>query len=410
MKINNSENRINCSRQFIANARYRGFIQLFVLLLVLGGSSSGYAQKWVGTWSCAPYAAAKNTPPAPYLENNTFRQIVRCSIGGDTLRIKFSNITSSTPLTMKSVNIAVLTEVGGSAIDLSTITRLRFSGNEAVTMMPYSNLTSDPVKFHLRPGMQLAITICYGACKTAPDMTHHYGSRTDSYILKGDHSCAETFEGATAIERWYTINTIDVWVPDEAAAIAVLGNSITDGYGLHGGLKNKWTDVLSDRLLKNASTSQLAVLNMGIGATWLTSSGVQRFEQDVIEQNGVKWIIVFYGVNDIGGGADANSIITAFQKLIACAHKNGMKIYGATITPFKGHYYYSDAHEAVRLEVNNWIRTPGNFDACIDFDQFIRDPEDTLKLRKEYSNDWLHPNVDGYRFLGESVDLQLFEN
>jgi len=364
-------------------------------------------KKWVGTWSTAPYAADNNTPPSPYLANNTLRQIVRVSIGGDTLRVKFSNRTSSTPVTMNSVNIAVSTNRSTSVIDTSTIKQLKFNGNESVTMNAYSEVTSDPVAFPLTPSMNLAITIYYGQIVTASDMTFHYGSRTDSYILTGDHTVSADFAGATTVERWYNLSSIDVLVPNESAAVAVLGNSITDGYGIHGG-QNKWTDTFSEKLLDNPSTSHVSVLNLGIGATWLTTSGVSRFQQDILEQSGLQWIIVFYGVNDIGGNSSADNIINAYKSLIAQAHAQNIRTYGATITPFKGHSYYTAAREAVRNEVNEWIRTPGNFDRYIDFDKAIRDPADTSKLHAAFSNDWLHPNVAGYQLLGESVDLFFF--
>ncbi len=370
--------------------------------------SNAQSTKWVGTWSCAPYAAGDHTPPSPYLANNTLRQIVRVSIGSDTLRVKFSNGTSSTPVTMNSVNIAASTEVGGSAIDISTMKQLKFNGDTSVTMTAYSTVTSDPLAFPLTPGMHLAITIYYGQINTASDMTFHYGSRTDSYILAGNQTASASFDGATTVERWYTINTIDVLAPDTSAAVAVLGNSITDGYGLHGGLKNKWTDIFSQRLLDNPATSHVGVLNLGIGATWFTTSGVSRFQQDILDQSGVRWAIIFYGVNDIGGNASADAIISAYENVIAHAHAQNIRVYGATITPFNGHSYYSASREAVRAEVNEWIRTPGNVDKFIDFDKAIRNPADTTRLHEAYSNDWLHPNVDGYALLGESVDLNLF--
>ena len=381
-------------------------VLLLLLLLLVPVQSRG--QKWVGTWSSAPYAAGTNTPPAPYLENNTLRQVVRVSIGGDTLRVKFSNITSATPVTLKAVTLAALMQKGQSAIDAASLVKIYFNGEEQVTMEPFSEVTSDPVAFGLTPGMQLAITTWYGECKTAPDMTHHYGSRTDSYILSGNHSETASFAGSVPIERWYHLCSVEVRASPSSAAIAVLGNSITDGYGLHGGLMNKWTDIFSERLLSDPATSHIAVLNLGIGATWLITSGVKRFRKDILEQNGVGWVVVFYGVNDIGGGASAEKIIEAFTTLIAQAHEARLPVFGATITPFKGHGYYSPQHEAVRQEVNHWIRTPGNFDGCIDFDKVLRDPSDSTRLRAEYSNDWLHPNTEGYKALGEAVDLKFF--
>ncbi len=381
---------------------------LLFLFLLMGSARVSFGEKWIGTWGCAPYAAANNTPPSPFLENNSLRQIVRVSIGGDTLRIRFSNITSSSPVSLNAVTLAVLAEIGGSAIDASTLKPVTFNGNASYTMEAYSDVVSDPLAFPLSPGAHLAITIHYGACRTAADMTHHYGSRTDSYILVGDQTQNTAFAGATRIERWYHLNTIEVLAPEEAGAVVALGNSITDGYGLHGGLNNRWTDKFSEKLLANPATSLVSVVNMGIGATWLTTSGMERFRQDVLEQNALRWIIVFYGVNDIGGGASASTLINAFKSMIAQAHAENIRIYGATITPFKGSGYYSAAHEAVRTEVNEWIRTPGHFDQCLDFDQIIRDPSDPEKLQEAYSNDWLHPNAAGYQLLGESIDLNLF--
>ncbi|MGE4568811.1 MAG: SGNH/GDSL hydrolase family protein [Bacteroidales bacterium] len=382
-----------------------GWATLLLLLLV---PTTVRGQKWVATWSAAPYAAGTNTPPAPYLENNTLRQVVRVSIGGDTLRLKFSNVTSATPVTLKAVTLASLLQKGQSAVDGATMAKVVFGGKEEITMAPYAEITSDPIPFRLTPGMHLAITTWYGACKTASDMTHHYGSRTDSYILEGNQSANATFSGGVPIERWYHIHGVEVLAAQRALTIAVLGNSITDGYGLHGGLANKWTDIFSERLLANPATSHMGVVNMGIGATWLITSGVKRFAKDILDQAGVGFAIVFYGVNDIGGGASAEKIIEALSTLISQAREAQLPIYGATVTPFKGHSYYSPAHEAVRAEVNRWIRQPGNFDGVLDFDKVLRDPADSSCLRQAFSNDWLHPNAEGYRALGESIDVTLF--
>jgi lysophospholipase L1-like esterase len=388
-----------------------GILLLLMVCLIRVENLYSQSDIWVGSWSCAPYAAgSNNTPPSPYLANNTLRQIVRVSIGGNTLRVKFSNKTSPTAVTMNSVNIAVSS--GGSAVDASTITPLKFNGNQSVTMDAYSSVTSDPVTFALTPGARVAITIYYGQAASTADITCHVGSRTDSYILSGDQSSSATFSGAVVTAHWYHINTIDVVAPSNAGCVGVIGNSITDGYGLSGGLQNRWPDVFSQQLLNDTRTNKIGVLNLGIGGTNVSgfgaTTGASRYVDDILSQKGLRWVIVFYGVNDIGGGASATTIISAYQKMISDAHLMGLKIYGATITPFNGNGYYSVAHEAVRNTVNEWIRTPGNFDACIDFDKAIRDPNDNSKLLAAYSNDWLHPNVAGYAKLGQSVSLDLF--
>jgi lysophospholipase L1-like esterase len=403
-------------RQVPERRSFKGsfFVLVASCMALAAVSISAQAKQWVGTWAAAPYAAGTNTPPSPYLANNTLRQIVRVSIGGDTLRVKFSNGTALSPVTINSVNIAVSPNASASAITASTIKQLRFGGNASVTMAAGATATSDPVAFSLTPSMRLAITIYYGQCQIAADMTHHYGSRTNSYILTGDQTANAAFTGATAVERWYHINSIEVFADSAAThAVVCLGNSITDGYGLTGGLENRWTDMFSQALLNNAPTAHVGVLNMGIGGTNVAgtgaTTGATRFQQDVLNQSGVKWVIIFYGINDIcASNSTAATVTSAYQTMITAAHAQNMKVYGATITPVNGNTYYTPAHEAVRAAVNTWIRTPGHFDAYIDFDHTIRNPADTTRLQAAYSNDWLHPNAAGYKLLGESIDLNLF--
>jgi lysophospholipase L1-like esterase len=396
-------------------------LQLFspvLILLCLNSATlanSDSTKHWVGTWATAPYEAGTNTPPV-VLTNNTLRQIVRVSIGGDTLRLKFSNITFSKSITLQSVNIAVSPDGTKSPVTASTIKELKFKGNSSVTIDAKSEVYSDPVAFDLKPNMRLAITTYYGQCETSSTMTHHYGSRTDSYILTGNKAADASFSGATVAERWYTIAGIDVLAPKSTASVAIIGNSITDGYGLHGGLQNRWTDAFSEKLLKNTSTSQIGVLNLGIGATMVTGasngakSGVDRFDHDVLQQAGVKWVIIFYGINDINANVTATAITNGIKSMITAAHAKNLKVYGATITPVNGNSYYSAAHEKIRSDVNKWIRTDQSLDGFFDFDKVIRNPSDTTRLVQQYSNDWLHPSAAGYKVLGESIDTKYFES
>lgn len=368
------------------------------------------AMKWVGSWSAAPYdVGANNMPPSPGLAGNSLRQIVRVSIGGDSVRLKFSNGVGTSALTMNAVTIAI-SSAGKDAIDASTLKQLKFGGAAKATIAAGGTVVSDPVAFPLSPSAKVAITIQYG--QVPSPLTGHVGARGPSYLLSGDKTTAAGFSGAATTEHWYTINALDVWTTSEAGAVAILGNSITDGYGLTGGLQNRWTDALSEKLLANASTRNVGVLNLGIGGTNVasgTTGGSSRYKRDILEQTGLRWFVVFYGVNDIGGGATANTIIDAYKRMIADAHAKGIKVYGATITPFGGNNYYSVAHEAVRGAVNAWIRTAGDFDAVIDFDKVVRNPSDTTSFLASLKNDGLHPNVAGYKALGQSVDLKLFE-
>ena len=397
---------------------------IFLLgVLLCSFSLPGYAKSdlskiWVGTWSTAPQLVEPgNMPPTPGLNDNTLRQVVRVSIGGDSLRIRFSNLFSNGNVTMKAVKIAVST--GGSTIDASTMKELKFNGMTDITMNPGVTITSDPIPFNLKPRMDIAITIYFG--QTSSNITGHPGSRTTSWLLAGDKTSAGDFAGSVPTDHWYFINGIDVKAPESANAIAILGNSITDGRGSDTNKQNRWTDILSERLLKNPGTSQVAVLNLGIGGNCVFSgglgpTGVSRYERDILHQAGVRFAVVFIGVNDIGrvrsaadATATANNLISAFKLWIKNAHAKNIKIYGATITPFHGNSYYNQYSDLCRNKVNTWIRSKGNYDGLIDFDRSLRSISDTTRLVSTYQNDGLHPTAKEYVKMGQSVDLKLFE-
>ena len=378
------------------------------------------AKVWVGTWGTAPQLVEPNNmPPAPGLSNNTLRQVVCVSTGGKRLQLKFSNAFSKSPVTLKAVQIAV--SKGGSAIDQSTVKSLQFNGKNEVSMEPGAELASDPVSFKLEPRMEVAITILFG--ETSSTVTGHPGSRTTSYLLAGDHTTPEAdFTDAVKTDHWYMITGIDVEAPKSAGAVAVFGDSITDGRGSGTNKQDRWPDILAMRLQQNRSTKQVGVLNMGIGGNCvlrggLGPTGLNRFDRDVLKQNGVHWLIILEGVNDLGGTRDstaasqvAKGLITAFDKMITEAHAKGIKVYGATITPINKSFYYKDYREAARQVVNEWIRTSGHFDAVIDLDKVVRNPADISTLLPEaQSGDYLHPNELGYKMFGEVVDLSLFK-
>jgi len=369
--------------------------------------------KWVGTWSTAEQLVETgNNPPSPGLTNNTLRQIVRVSIGGDTLRMRFSNEFSTQPVTLNSVHIALST--GSGAIDTSTDQTLSFNGSPSVTMAAGGAVVSDSFPFALQPRTDLAITIYFGS--TSTDVTGHPGSRTTSYLLSGNALDRADFSGAVTTDHWYVINTIDVKAPDSTAAVVILGNSITDGRGSGTNKQNRWPDELARRLQDNPTTRQVAVLNQGIGGNCvlgacLGPSALNRFERDVLNQNGVRWLIILEGINDIGYGAAGvgNNLIDAYKQMISTAHAAGIYVYGATLLPMKGSSYYSTAHETERRTVNEWVRNSGYFDGVIDFDLALRNPADTLSLLPSAdTGDHLHPNETGHRLMAEAVNLSLF--
>jgi len=383
------------------------------------GRISDSSKVWVGTWSTAQQLVEpRNMPPVPGLNNNSLRQVVRVSIGGDSLRVRFSNEFSTSPVTLRAVHIAVST--GGSTVDISTIKELKFNGNPEVTMNPGIAITSDPFSFDLEPRMDLAITIYFG--QTSPDVTGHPGSRTTSYLLTGNKTSTIDFTGSVEADRWYIINGIDVKAPESAAAVAILGNSITDGRGSGTNKQNRWPDILAERLLENPGTRQVAVLNQGIGGNCvlrycLGSSALDRIERDVVKQSSVRWLIIMEGINDIGQAPEsaaasqiAKDLIAAYEQMIDYAHANGILVYGATLLPFGESFYYTDFREAARKTVNEWILSSGRFDAVIDFEKVLKNPENTLTiLPAAHSGDFLHPNENGYKMMGEAIDLKLFE-
>jgi lysophospholipase L1-like esterase len=386
-------------------------VVLFTFCLVSFGSAQ--PTKWVGTWSTAQQLVEPgNNPPSPGLSNNTLRQIVRVSIGGDSLRLKISNEFSTSPVTLNEVHIAV--SAGGDTIDPGTEMVLHFNGESGAIIGAGSAITSDPFEFALQPRTNVAITIYFGS--TSATVTGHPGSRTTSYLLTGNQVSSVDFSGAVRTDHWYMINTIDVIAPDSAAAVVILGNSITDGRGSGTNKQNRWPDELARRLQENPTTQQVAVLNQGIGGncvlgSCLGPSALSRFNRDVIQQSSARWLIILEGVNDIGYGAPgvANNLIDAYTQMIYNAHANGIFVYGATILPFGTSSYYSVAHEAERQTVNEWIRNGGLFDAVIDLDQAMQDPDNPLNLIPEGdTGDGLHPNETGHRLMAEAVDLNLF--
>lgn len=382
-----------------------------------GQSGSTTAKKWVATWSTGvQLVETRNNPPSPGLTDNSLRQVVRVSIGGEVMRVKLSNEYSKSPVTMHSVQIAAST--GGSLIEQSTNIILTFKGSKEITMEPGTAITSDPVAFKLQPRMDVVITIFFGA--TSADVTGHPGSRTNSFLLAGNNASVTDFSGSVITEHWYVINGIDVQAASTASCVAILGNSITDGRGSTTNMQNRWTDLLSERLLANPGTSQVGVLNLGIGGNCvlkdcLGTAGTTRYERDILKQSGVKTVIIFEGVNDIGGvrTADAsasvyNGLIAAYKMMIDSAHSRGLKIYGATITPIKGNGYYNQYSEECRNKVNGWIRESGRFDAVFDFDHAVRNPQDTTSLVSSFQNDGLHPDLAGFKKMADCIDLKLF--
>ena len=367
---------------------------------------------WISTWgSGQQLTEPRNNPPAPGLSNNTLRQVVYLTLGGKKLQVQFSNAYGSGPVTINAAHIAV--SKGAGSIDPATDKALTFEGSPSITIPAGQEIYSDAINFKVAPLSNLAVTIYFG--ETSPDVTGHPGSRTTSYIQTGNTVTATDMSSAAKTDHWYNLSSIDLWLDDSYACIVTLGDSITDGRGSTHNKNNRWPDNLARRLQENPSTAKIGVLNQGIGGNTIVAGGLgptalKRFDHDVLGLKGVKWLIILEGVNDIGNSFNpriAEQVIAAYEEFIEKAHAKDIKVYGVPILPFGGSQY---RNETARETINEWIRTSGKFDAVIDLDEAVRDPENPSRLLREYdSGDHLHLSVAGLQKMADAIDLDLFK-
>ena len=384
-------------------------------------------QVWVASWGTSQQVPEpQNALSADQMRDLTLRQIVHLSVGGDALRVHLSNAFGTEALHFTSVHVALSLLPSSSAIDESTDRPLTFAGGTDVVVPPGAEFVSDPLELAVAPLSNLAVT--FHLEREPARETGHPGSRATSYWVQGDFVSAGNLPDAKQIEHWYQLAEIDVRSGPGAGSIVALGDSITDGHGATTNGNNRWTDVLAGRLQAARQSRDIGVSNQGIGGNHLLTDGLgpnalARFDRDVLAPAGVRWVIVFEGVNDLGAlaqHADASHaehaalvqrLIAAYQQMIARAHAHGLRIYGATITPYVGSSYYHPGpeSEADRQAVNQWIRAAGHFDAVIDFDEVVRDPQHPDQLLPAFdSSDHLHPSAEGYKAMGDAVRLDLF--
>lgn len=437
-------------------------------------------QHWIASWGASQQIPEpRNALPAADLTDATIRQIVHLSLGGYKLRVRLSNAFGTTPLHLAAVHIAKPVSPASSRIVPGSDRALTFNGAPDVTLPAGAEYISDATDFPAAPLSDLAITF-YEEQPPAQE-TSHPGSRATTYYTHGNLVNAEDLPGAKTIEHWYTIAGVEVTAAAPAFAIAVLGDSITDGHGATTNGNDRWPDVLAQRLQTSAAqTQQVAVVNVGTGGNRLLNDGLgpnalARFDRDVLARPAVKYLIVLEGVNDLGtlhgvaspatagtptettktpgepSAADRNAaantnpvtststppatpqthqppaiaflpatseqhdelvnrMIAAYEQIVTRAHAAGIRVIGATITPFGGSFYdHSPANEADRQKINAWILAPGHFDVVVDFAKVIADPQDPTKMAAQFdSGDHLHPSAAGYLAMGESIPLSLF--
>lgn len=389
---------------------------------------------WVGVWAAAPQLTEpSNMPPAPFTNGNvvfadsTVRQSIHVTVGGRFIRLRFSNAYGGADLPITSISVArpLAGAAGVSAIEPGTSQTVTFDGRTAIDIPVGAQMVSDPLNFPVGTNSNLTVTIYLSAGQASSSITSHPGSRTNTYMLAGNHLADADLPGAASVAHWYFLSGLEALETNNTAAIDVVGDSLTDGRGSTTNGDDKWTDQLFNRLQSNPSTSHLTVLNQGLGGNRILNDGLgpnvlARFDRDVLAQSGVRWLILWEGVNDIGTApateADqkqvAADIIAAYQQIITRAHAEGIRVYGATISPFGGNIGYDDPagfREEARQIVNTWIRTSHQFDAVLDFDAAVRDPANPRQINPAFDvGDHLHLTPAGYGAIAAAVPFGLF--
>jgi len=400
------------------------------LAAFLGAGCAGFANDagpgathWVATWGTANMVPNEgNVLDAAQLTDTTLRQLVHVSLGGERLRVRLSNVYGTMPLAIDSVTVARAVAPGTADVDAATMRRVTFSGHESFWIPAAGEYYSDAVAFDLAPGADLAISIHYR--EPPARQTGHPGSRTTSFIARGNRALDATWRDAERVVRWYQVADVEVEAPGADGAVSTIGDSITDGHGATTDRNDRWPDALAARL--RGAGLAMGVVNTGIGGNRLIRDGlgpnvVSRFDRDVVARAGVTHAIVLIGVNDLGiqhrnkldtPAARAElvrDLESGYRQIVARAHVHGICVIGGTITPYGGSDYYLPGaeNEKDRLEVNRWIRTSGLFDAVADFDAAIRDPEHPERMRAvDDIGDHLHPSPQGFRDMAAAVPLE----
>ena len=382
---------------------------------------------WIETWAASQQIPEPaNALPAAEMQDVTIRETFHLSLGGPAIRVRLSNAFGTEPLTFAAVHVARPATVGSAAIVPGSDTEVTFSGSASVTVPAGAEYWSDPVAFPVKALSSVSVSF-YLATPPA-QQTGHPGSRATTYFVHGDQVAAADWPGAQHVDHWYQVSGIEVPSPPDGGDVVALGDSLTDGHATTTNGNNRWTDDLAERLQASPETQNIGVLNEGLGGNRLLRDGLgpnalARVDRDVLAQAGARWVIVLEGVNDLGTltkngpvppaehHALVQQILTGYEQIVLRAHAHGLKAIGGTLTPFVGSDYYHPGpeSEADRLAINAWIRTPGHFDAVVDFDKVIRDPEHPEHMLPQYdSGDHLHPSVAGYRAMAAAIPLSLF--
>jgi lysophospholipase L1-like esterase len=390
-------------------------------------------EHWVGTWSTADVVRPPARPPvegqprqpqpaAISINNQTLREIVHVSLGGSRARVVLSNVFGTEPLSIGAAQVSLRDK--DSRIVANSNRPLTFGGRASVTIPIGAVMFSDAVPLIVPPMSDLAIDLFLPADLTQTNLTSHFGAFQSNYVSNtGNFAGAAEFPVSSSTSSWFFLERVEVAAPAQVGAVIAFGDSITDGTRSTANTNSRWPDLLAKRLL--ATPSQVrGVLNAAIAGNRLLSEGnvaaginaLARFDRDVLDQTGATHMIVLEGINDIGNAREASApsaedLIAAHEQLVERAHAHGLKIFGATLTPFEGAAYFTPAGEVKRQTFNAWIRSNKFYDGVIDFDAVVRDPQNPTRMLPLYdSGDHLHPNDAGYQAMGNAIDLKLFSS
>ncbi|MDX6460388.1 MAG: hypothetical protein QOE55_4085 [Acidobacteriaceae bacterium] len=407
----------------MSNTRLRSLIVILTVALSVPSllAKSG-EKKWVGTWASSPLLDGKAKNAEELLavgaqSGATLREVIHVSMGGDMIRVRFSNLYGTSPLAIGAVEIAQTLK--GVAIVPGTNKVVTFNGQPSVSIPPGALVVSDPTSFKLAALSDLTVSF-FLPHPSGPVTEHQLGNAT-SYHVTGNVVSSASLESPTTATSWYYLNGVDTLAPADAGAVITIGDSITDGAKSTIDTNQRWPDELARRLQADPKYRSLSVLNEGISGNKILLDGagpsaLARFDRDVLAQSGAKYLLILEGINDIGrlhgaldAGLTAADLISALNQMVVRAHGHGIAVIGCTLTPYHGAGYYTENGEAIRKAVNEWIRTGGVLDGFVDFEAAVRDPNhpDTF-LPSVDPGDHLHPNDTGYKAMGDAIDLKLF--
>lgn len=404
----------------------RGPVSLLAAFLLLMAFVAGpFAQaqehsdpRWLTTWATSPSTLPNQDDPEDNPQEQTLRLIAHPSASGNSVRIRLSNTHGNGPLIIGAASIARQDQ--GSSIQSGSSASLSFSGQPSVTIPKGAVAFSDPLGYSVVAMTNLSISLYLP--EDPGFLTAHALSNQTNYIAaNGDQTSSLQLTDPAETPAWYLLTAIDVIGSESSSAIAMVGDSITDGWGSTASANQRWPNHLSRRLLADSAARKFAVVNAGISGNRVTTEGNSlfgenlqaRIERDVLALSKVTHIVLMEGINDIGMSPNANlisstEIINGYRQVIARAHARGIKVIGATLTPYEGAAYFTDRGELVRREVNAFIRSGGEFDGVIDFEKAVQDPANPSRLLPEFTEDNLHPNDVGYEAMANIVDLDLF--